>query len=135
MTNSGERPGGRSFGASKRELLKRLLESRAPASQTPAAPRLQSAARGTELPLSFAQQRLWLLDQLTPGSAAYNVPAAIIVKGRLCRAALEQGFGEIVRRHEALRTSFPTVADQPTQAVAVAGSCALQVVDLCQVPE
>jgi amino acid adenylation domain-containing protein len=135
MTNSGEQPGGRSFGANKRELLKRLLESRAPASQAPAAPRLQSAERRTEVPLSFAQQRLWLLDQLTPASAAYNVPAAIVVNGRLCRSALEQGFGEIVRRHEALRTSFPTVADQPTQAVAGAGPFSLQVVDLCTLPE
>src|SRR5262245_60783651 len=102
MTNSGERPGGRSFGANKRGLLKRLRESRAAASQAPAAPRLQSAERGAELPLSFAQQRLWLLDQLTPASAAYNVPAAVVVEGHLCTAALEQGFGEIVRRHEAL---------------------------------
>jgi len=135
MANSAQQSGERRFGANKRELLKRLLESRSPASQAPAAPRLQSAERGTEVPLSFAQQRLWLLDQLTPASAAYNVPAAIVVKGRLCTAALEQGFAEIVRRHEALRTSFPTVGDQPTQAVAVAGPFSLHVVDLCTLAE
>jgi hypothetical protein len=55
-------------------------------------------------PLSFAQERLWFLDRLEPGSAAYNMPFGLRLAGRLDAAALERRSGEIVRRHEALRT-------------------------------
>ena len=59
-----------------------------------------------DLPLSFAQERLWFLDQLEPGSAAYNMPAALRLRGRLDVPALAASLAEIVRRHEALRTTF-----------------------------
>jgi amino acid adenylation domain-containing protein len=68
-------------------------------------------------PLSFAQQRLWFLDRLGPGGAAYNVPAGVRLAGRLNAAALEQAVGEVVRRHEALRTRFTAEADEPLQEV------------------
>jgi amino acid adenylation domain-containing protein len=93
-------------------------------------------------PASFAQQRLWFLDQLTPGNTIYNVPTAIRLTGSLNLAALEQTFNEIVRRHEALRTTFKELEGQPVQVIPVE-SCAnasgltipLSVVDLRQFPE
>ncbi|HEY0409034.1 MAG TPA: condensation domain-containing protein, partial [Candidatus Dormibacteraeota bacterium] len=70
----------------------------------PAAER--TAGDAGDLPLSFGQERLWFLDQLTPGGTAYNVPVAIRLRGSLDAAALAGTFGEIVRRHESLRTTF-----------------------------
>jgi acyl-CoA synthetase (AMP-forming)/AMP-acid ligase II/acyl carrier protein len=70
-----------------------------------------------ELPLSFAQQRLWFLDQLTPCNAAYHIQVPLHIKGRLNIAAFEQSLDEIVRRHESLRTSFKSVKGRPFQVV------------------
>src|SRR5687767_2524095 len=70
---------------------------------------------GSPVPLSFAHQRLWFLDQLQPGNPAYNFPVAVRLQGPLQPTALEQSLGEIVRRHEALRTTFSTVDEQPVQ--------------------
>ncbi|MBE8998845.1 amino acid adenylation domain-containing protein [Nostoc sp. LEGE 12447] len=70
-----------------------------------------------ELPLSYAQQRLWFLDQLEPNSAIYNIPLALRLVGNLNRAALEQSFQEIIDRHEALRTNFITVDGKPSQII------------------
>ena len=64
-------------------------------------------ARPAPLPLSFAQQRLWFLEQLEPGSAVYNMPLALRLRGRLDVAALEASLTEIARRHETLRTHVP----------------------------
>lgn len=86
-------------------------------------------------PASFAQQRLWFLDQLIPGNAIYNVPTVIRLTGSLNLAALEQTFSEIVRRHEALRTTFKVLNGQPVQAIAPNLSIPLSVVDLRQFPE
>jgi amino acid adenylation domain-containing protein len=68
-------------------------------------------------PASFAQQRLWFLDQLTPGNLAYNVPAAVGLKGRLHTEALERSLCEIISRHEILRTRFDIEDGQPVQVV------------------
>src|SRR6185436_4005963 len=65
--------------------------------------------RDRPLPLSFAQERLWFLDRLAGGSAQYNLPAALRLIGALDAAALERALGEIVRRHESLRTVFREV--------------------------
>ena len=81
------------------------------------APAIVAAPRSGELPLSFAQMRLWLLDRLEPGMATYNVPADYRLKGKLDLGALEKSLRELVRRHEVLRTSFPTVEGQPVQKV------------------
>ncbi|HEY7767999.1 amino acid adenylation domain-containing protein, partial [Longimicrobium sp.] len=96
----------------------------------PALPPVVPAARTGALPLSFAQERLWFMDQLEPGSAAYNVPVAVRLGGALDVAALERALGEIVRRHEALRTVFAEVDGAPVQVVAPAGGFALPVEDL-----
>ena len=90
--------------------------------------------RQEALPLSFAQQRLWFLDQLEPGSSAYNISVAISLKGDLKAAALEWSLGEIIRRHEALRTTFVTENDKPIQIITPMTSFVLPVEDLTAVP-
>ena len=81
-------------------------------------------------PTSFAQQRLWFLSQLEPDSPAYNIPAALRLSGELNVRVLEQSLNEIVRRHEALRTTFVAVEGKPAQVVAPALSLTLLVTDL-----
>jgi amino acid adenylation domain-containing protein len=103
-----------------------------------AAPRAQAikrAAREADLPLSFAQQRLWFLDQLEPESAAYNMPVALYMRGQLDVPALEQGVRHIVNRHEALRTVFPSVKGRPVQVVEPPLLWQLTVVDLTDIAE
>jgi hypothetical protein len=70
-----------------------------------------------ELPLSFAQQRLWFLDQLAPGSAAYNLSGRLRLEGPLDASSLEASLNEIVRRHEGLRTIFSTRDGEPVQII------------------
>ena len=74
-------------------------------------------SRESELPLSFAQERLWFLDQLAPGSTVYNMPGAFRLTGRLDIAALERSLNEIMRRHEALRTTFRSVEGSPHKSL------------------
>ncbi|HEX8650921.1 MAG TPA: amino acid adenylation domain-containing protein, partial [Pyrinomonadaceae bacterium] len=99
------------------------------------APPILPAPRDQDLPLSFAQQRLWFLQQLEPTGTAYNVPIAMRFKGRLNIAALERSLGEVVRRHEVLRTSFGNVDGQPVQIVAPARPLTLPVMDLSELHE
>jgi len=84
----------------------------------------------TIFPLSFAQQRLWFLYQLSPNNPFYNIPAAIRLTGTLRHHVLERSFNEIVRRHAALRTTFTTVKGEPVQAIAPEVKLTLPVVDL-----
>lgn len=81
----------------------------------------------TSHPLSSAQLRLWFLDQLEPGSSAYNLAAVIRLSGRLDTAALEQAVGQIARRHAALRATFTTAAGQPVQVIAPPAAITLPV--------
>ena len=85
-------------------------------------------------PLSFSQQRLWLLDRLEPGSTAYNMPSPIRLRGALDRAAMERALDEIVRRHESLRTTFAELEDEPVQVIAPPGSFHLPLADLSGLP-
>lgn len=88
------------------------------------------------LPLSFAQARLWFVQQLDPGNSSYNVPSALHLKGQLNVAVLEQTFNEIVRRHETLRTSFTnTLEKQAIQVIAATQHLTLSVVDLREIPK
>jgi len=91
--------------------------------------------RSGELPLSFAQQRLWFIDQLEPGSSVYNFPAAVRLKGPLNVAALKKSLDEIVKRHEALRTTFAIVDGRPVQVIAPLLTLTLPIVDLRELPE
>jgi amino acid adenylation domain-containing protein len=98
------------------------------------APPIDRISREGELPLSFAQQRLWFLAQLEPDNPLYNSPAAIRLKGELNIAALEQSLNEIVRRHEVLRTSFKTVEGRPVQVISSVTPLSLPVIDLSELP-
>jgi amino acid adenylation domain-containing protein len=91
-------------------------------------------SRNQPLPLSFAQQRLWFLDNLEPGSPDYNIPAPVRLVGQLDVAALEQSFNEIVRRHEILRTRF-VMEGQAIQEIAPTMKVTFPVIDLQAFPE
>ena len=88
------------------------------------------ARNGSYLPLSYAQERLWFLDQFQPGNEAYNVPGAVRIRGGLNVGALEQALSEIVRRHEVLRTTFEAREGQPVQVIHAAAPLKLEVLDL-----
>ena len=92
--------------------------------QLPVLP-LRPATHQGDLPVSFVQERLWFLDQLAPGGHAYNVPAALRLKGSLDSGALQKALDEIVRRHEALRTVFRFEDGKLTQHIQPASACEL----------
>jgi len=100
----------------------------------PSAP-LVRADRARPLPLSFAQRRLWLLDRLQPGSAAYNLAASWALEGPLDTGALERALGEVVRRHEVLRTRLTAERGEPVQQVDPATPFPLAHADLSGLPE
>src|SRR5215472_15538878 len=87
------------------------------------------------IPMSFAQQRLWFLDQLQPNSATYNVPIAVRTSGALSVEALEQSLDEIVQRHEVLRATFDMVEEQPVQLIVPRLQVELARVDLRTLPQ
>ncbi len=94
------------------------------------APPIRPTPRDATLPLSFAQQRLWFLDQLEPNSPAYIIPQVVRLAGRLEVAALQRALNEIVRRHEALRTTFALVDGQPAQMIESADTSAVPLLTL-----
>ena len=98
--------------------------------QNQLAPPIARISRNEDLPLSFAQQRLWFFDQLEPSLPTYNMPAAIRLTGPLNLAALEKSLNEVVKRHESLRTTFETRGGQPSQVIAPTLTIKLPVVDL-----
>ncbi|HEX2077184.1 MAG TPA: amino acid adenylation domain-containing protein, partial [Longimicrobium sp.] len=100
----------------------------------PVLPPVVPAGRTEPPALSFAQERLWFLDQLEQGSAFYNLPFALRLRGALDVEALERSLGEIVRRHEALRTVFREHDGTPVQVIAPFGGVPLPVKDLSHLP-
>ncbi len=104
---------------------------------------LPRTADGLGLPLSFAQERLWFLDQLDPGSALYNIAGAVRLEGRLTVAALAAAFAAVARRHESLRTTFRSARGRGVQVIAppaavrlggAGGIWPLPLVDLAALP-
>jgi amino acid adenylation domain-containing protein len=89
---------------------------------------------GEAVPLTFGQQRLWLLDRLLPGNPAYNETNYIRFPYALDVPALRWSINEIVRRHEILRTGFPLVDEEPQQVVAPSLAIELPLIDLRQLP-
>ncbi|MEM7354077.1 MAG: amino acid adenylation domain-containing protein, partial [Acidobacteriota bacterium] len=96
----------------------------------PPAPPPSRVPRQATMPLSFAQERLWFLDQLEPGTAAYNLPLAVRLRGNLNVAALRASLEAVVQRHEILRCRFRLHAGQPTVDLAGDGSADWAWVDL-----
>ena len=86
-------------------------------------------------PLSFAQQRLWFLDQLDPGNTTYNICSVGRITGNLDLIALQQTFNAIIQRHEILRTNFTTVDGQPVQKIAPELKFTIPIIDLQNLPE
>jgi amino acid adenylation domain-containing protein/non-ribosomal peptide synthase protein (TIGR01720 family) len=112
------------------QLLSREMRESPSVEEPPIVP----VPRDGHLPLSFAQQRLWFLDQLEPGMTDYNVPTGMILGADLDVAALERAFGEVVRRHESLRTTFRSVAGEPHQVISPPQPFPLPVIDLSALP-
>jgi len=117
-----------SLAVHKQEILS-LVGSRNTATRASHIP-LVTVARHGQLPLSFGQQRLWYLAQLSPESSVYNLPKALRFTGPLNVPALGQSIGEIVQRHEILRTTFPAVEGQPVQVISSDIPVQLRVMDL-----
>ncbi len=93
-------------GATPEKLAGLLASDNAAGITRSAPPPLEKANRAEPLPVSFVQERLWFLDQLLPGSDAYNVPSALRLRGRLNLPALQSAYAQVLSRHEALRTRF-----------------------------
>ena len=108
----------------REELLERLLREKA-------------QPKPRRFALSFAQQRLWVLNQMDGSSPAYNVPAALWLRGRLDVQAFERSFGEVIRRHESLRATFEVNEEtgEPEQLVHSWKPFHLEVLNLTLVPE
>ncbi|HYN22321.1 MAG TPA: condensation domain-containing protein, partial [Thermoanaerobaculia bacterium] len=113
-------------------LLQRKKKAAEAAGRGAAIPRRGSSGPA---PLSFSQLRLWLLDRLEPGNTAYNIPSLARLRGSLDVHALERSVGEIVRRHDSLRTTFAESDGEPVQGVAPPGSFTLPMADLSGLPD
>ncbi len=131
-TGDGPGPPGSGGDARRRELLERYLRGALPVAAT-AAP-IRRASREGPLPLSFAQQRLWFLDQLRPGGTEYVAPWIWRLTGPPDIAALRAAWTEVVRRHEVLRTRYQVIDGESRQLVDAPGQVGLPVADLSGLP-
>ncbi|MEW1749997.1 non-ribosomal peptide synthase/polyketide synthase [Streptomyces angustmyceticus] len=112
------------------EALRRRLAGQAPPAAAKARQQIPRADRSQPLPLAFAQQRLWFLDQLRPGDSRYNSAVALRLTGALDRAALSRALDAVLERHESLRTTFDDIDGRPVQTVHPAAPVPLPVRDL-----
>jgi amino acid adenylation domain-containing protein len=121
-------------GEQKRALLATLLANDAARQAAPnSLPPIPAHPNRDQLPLSFAQERLWFLHQLDPMSALYNITLALLLEGPLDEELLGRAVREVVRRHEVLRTTFVSDGGIPRLVVGVGADAALEVVDLSHV--
>ena len=115
--------------------LGRLVEDALRSGAGLSVPPLERVGREGPLPASFAQQRMWFLDQLEPGRGSYNIPVVVRLKGALDVAALGRAFDELARRHESLRTTFASAGGLPVQVIADEIKIDFPVEDLTDLPE
>jgi amino acid adenylation domain-containing protein len=101
----------------------------------PSAPPIRRLPRKGDLPLSFAQERLWVLDRIQSGGSAYNIPLALTAEGRLDPRRLADALSGVVRRHEVLRTVFAEHEGGPVQVILPPSEVPLPAVDLRGLPE
>jgi hypothetical protein len=116
------------------EAMAAFIESERHSSGNKVPPPLVPIDRNQPLPLSFAQQRLWFINQLEPESTAYNVPIALRITGALDVTALEHAFNDLIKRHETLRTTFVVKKGRPEQLVSASGKFELRITDLSDLP-
>ena len=116
--------------ARKAEILDFLRESRILNGDD--GPLLHPVPRGRPLPLSFAQQRLWMIEQMNPGGSGYHVGLRLRLEGALSVSALRWAIVELVRRHESLRTRFPMGDDGPVQEIVTDWEPSLDEIDFSQ---
>lgn len=125
-----------SLSPEKRELLlRRLNEQKSAANRAPAAMIPRRSQTSEPLPLSFTQESLWLVDQMTPGSSAYNVSCAFRLNGPLNVNAFSQSLQNLVDRHESLRTTFSAAKGRPVQVIAPALQAPFSIIDMQHLPE
>ena len=130
---SEERTGKLDLSAKKRALLQALLREQNAADL--AAGKIPRRTDPGPAPLSFAQERLWFLDQYYPGSAIYNMPIVYPLYGPMSAVLVEASLNEVVRRHEILRTTFTAIDGRPVQVVAPKLELKLVHADLLTMPE
>ena len=116
-----------------KKLVPESVNTRHPEAETPI-PALQRLTRPDVVPVSFSQQRLWFLEQLSPGSPKYNLPIALEFEGILNVTALQQSCQKIMQRHEVLRTNFRTVNGEPEQIISPNVFLNIEVFDLKEIP-
>src|SRR5829696_131922 len=125
----------------KRQLLELLLKQKEKARKAEAVPEKATPAKIPRRekfspgPVSSAQQRLWFIDQLDPGTPAFNIPAAVRLLGSLNVEILKKCFDEIVKRHEALRTSFAADDGLPVQVIAPSLKFEIPLIEIRHLPE
>ena len=118
----------------QRALLEKQLQAKRQGSLT-SLQTITPRRQGDSCPLSFEQEHLWFLDQLEPDSFAYNLSSSYQLVGLLNPAALEQCFNEVIRRHEALRTTFVATDGRPRQVIAPSLRIKISMLDLTSISE
>ncbi|MCU0286266.1 MAG: amino acid adenylation domain-containing protein, partial [Acidobacteria bacterium] len=129
MTNNADNKVGNMNDAAKRQaLLEKLLKKKLPTElKANSIPRRKVFSPA---PLSFSQQRLWVLDRLVPGNTSYNVPTALQINGKIDITIFERALNEMVRRHESLRTIFGMENETPVQIILPSLSLRVNIIDL-----
>ncbi|MEM7353490.1 MAG: amino acid adenylation domain-containing protein, partial [Acidobacteriota bacterium] len=117
------------------ELAREVEATRAGALAAPPIEPRREPMPETGWPASFAQERLWFLDQLDPGTPVFNLPSAIRLRGRLDTGALRAAFADLGRRHETLRTAFADAGGRPVQVIDETFTAAIHSIDLSALPE
>src|SRR5262245_4952970 len=126
MREANKNPASRDLSSVKRELLSSLLAEEG----IQLTQKISKNKASVAPPLSFAQQRMWFLDQLVPNTPFYNISGGVRLEGGLNLEVLERVINEIVRRHEVLRTRYEVMADAPAQVIDPWEPKRLDVVDL-----